>query len=255
MSATTPVIVLVRPQLGENIGMCARAMLNCGLDRLRLVRPRDGWPNPAARAGAADADRVIEQVECFASVAEAIADRELVFAATARQRRLKIPVFSLKSAVGEILDPESSSRTAILFGPEASGLENEDLAHADGLVRFPTNPEFSSLNLSQAVLLFAWEWWQAQAGVVGEADESARAQPASKAEMTGFLNRLEDTLDPSGFFLTPELRPDAAGKLRAMFNRAQPTSRELRMLHGVLTALTRAHNRQTGRDPVPGKPA
>lgn len=233
----TPIITLVEPQLGENIGMCARAMLNCGLDRLRLVRPRDGWPNPAAAAGAADADIVINQVECFESVADAVADCHQVFASTARQRRLQIPALDLKTATSEIRQSDTTVRCAILFGPEASGLDNDAISHADRLIHFPTNPEFSSLNLAQAVLLFAWEWWQWEED--GE-KKSPEPLPAEKAETAAFLARLEDALDAAGFFLTPEQRPDAVNNLAAIFRRSNPSSEELKMLHGVLTALTRA---------------
>ena len=248
MSASaSPVIILVEPQLGENIGMCARAMLNCGLDRLRLVRPRDGWPNPAALAGAADADNVIEQVECFDNVADAVADRNRVFAATARRRRLQIPALDLKTAVGEI-HQNASSQSAVMFGPEASGLDNDALTHADRLIHFPINPEFSSLNLAQAVLLCGWEWWQDR---IGDAEdplvETSLPTPAEKGETAAFLTRLEDALDATGFFLSPEQRPDTVSNIRAIFTRSNPSSNELRMLHGVLTALTR--NRDS--DPPP----
>ncbi len=239
-SSSAPLVILVEPQLGENIGMCARAMLNCGLERLRLVRARDGWPNPAAIATAADADTIINQVECFDSVAEAVADCQRVFATTARQRRLQIPVLDLKTAVREIHLSDPSVKNAILFGPEASGLNNEVITYADRLVQFPTNPEFSSLNLAQAVLLFAWEWWQGQDGVpVDPSGKSSDPHPAAKAETAAFLHRLEEALDTAGFFLTPEQRPDTIGNLRAIFGRANPSSNELNMLHGVLTALTR----------------
>ena len=161
-----PIIVLVHTQMGENIGMCARAMLNCGLERLRLVRPRDGWPNERAVATSADADRVIEGVECFDSVAEAVADCSRVFATTARNRARQLPALEVSEAVGEIRGM-GDEPCAILFGPEASGLDNESLSYADRLLDLPVNPEFSSLNLSQAVLLFAWEWWRGQGEAVG----------------------------------------------------------------------------------------
>ena len=234
-----PIIVLVETQMGENIGMCARAMLNCGLDRLRLVNPRDGWPNDAARATAADADRVLDQAEVFATIDDALSDCQRVFAATARQRSLRVPGLDLREAVGEIanLPAEPPTRTAILFGPEASGLDNETLARADRLVHFPTNPDFPSLNLAQAVLLFGWEWRQCrptELAAVGNAPVLA-----THDETNAFLTRLEQALEQSEFFLTKELRPYTMRSLRAFFTRSNLSDEELRMLHGVLTALTK----------------
>ncbi|MFT5465837.1 MAG: tRNA/rRNA methyltransferase [Verrucomicrobiales bacterium] len=237
MPDSPPVIILVNTQLGENIGMCARAMLNCGLDELRLVNPRDGWPNPAAIATAADADSVIEGVVCFDSVDEAVSDCHRVLATTARNRRLNIPGLDLADAVAEIRRPASgddSARIGVLFGPEASGLDNESLARADRLIHIPTNPEFSSVNLAQAVLLFSWEWWRTNESAVSVGSDQA---PAEKSETNAFLSRLEVELEASGFFLTPELRPDTMRNLRALFTRNNLSSDEIRMLHGVLTAL------------------
>ncbi len=234
-----PIIVLVETQMGENIGMCARAMLNCGLDHLRLVRPRDGWPNEAARATAADADSVLAQAEVFDTIDDALADCQRVFAATARQRSLRIPGLELREAVGEITSAPSapSTKTAILFGPEASGLDNETLARADRLVHFPTNPEFPSLNLAQAVLLFGWEWRQSSAPETAPAKNTSPL--ATHEETNVFLSRLEQALDESKFFLTRELRPYTMRSLRAFFTRSNLSNEELRMLHGVLTALTK----------------
>lgn len=234
-----PIIVLVETQMGENIGMCARAMLNCGLDRLRLVNPRDGWPNDAARATAADADRVLDQAEVFATIDDALSDCQRVFAATARQRSLRVPGLDLREAVGEIanLPAEPPTRTAILFGPEASGLDNETLARADRLVHFPTNPDFPSLNLAQAVLLFGWEWRQCRPTELAAAGNAPVL--ATHDETNAFLTRLEQALEQSEFFLTKELRPYTMRSLRAFFTRSNLSDEELRMLHGVLTALTK----------------
>jgi len=234
-----PIIVLVETQMGENIGMCARAMLNCGLRQMRLVRPRDGWPNRAARATAADADSVLDQAEVFDTIDDALADCQRVFAATARQRSLRIPGLELRDAVGEItgLPVHPPVKTAILFGPEASGLDNETLARADRLVHFPTNPEFPSLNLAQAVLLFGWEWRQCRPP---EPAPAKNASPlATHEETNAFLTRLEQALEQSEFFLTKELRPYTMRSLRAFFTRSNLSDEELRMLHGVLTALTK----------------
>lgn len=226
-----PIIVLVHTQMGENIGMAARAMLNCGLDRLRLVDPRDGWPNQRAVATSADADRVIEGVECFASVAEAVADCSRVFATTARNRARQLPAVEVGAAVTEIATEEG--QCAILFGPEASGLDNESLSQADRLLDLPVNPEFSSLNLAQTVLLVGWEWWRGRGVVARE-----REAPAPKGDLAEFLGRLEDELEKGRFFPSETMRPETVRNLRALFGRATPTDRELRMLHGVVTALT-----------------
>lgn len=237
----SPVIILFKTQLGENIGMCARAMLNCGLDQLRLVAPRDGWPNASAKATAADADSVLENAQCFETLDAAIADCHRLYATTARPRARQIPSLPVSDAVLEIqsssctLHPQQS---AILFGPEASGLDNDALSRADTLIHFPMNPNFSSLNLAQAVLLFGWEWLRA--GVTTPSSIEPHALPeaaSSKDELIAFLNRLESELENSGFFLTPELRPETIRKLRAIFTRTTPSEQELCMLHGVITAL------------------
>jgi tRNA/rRNA methyltransferase len=230
MKSQEPIIVLVHTQLGENIGMCARAMLNCGLRRLRLVAPRDGWPNEKALGTSADADVVIESVECFETVRDAVADCSRVFATTARQRSRQIPALDVTDCVGEIRG--AADQCAILFGPEASGLDNESLSYADRLLDFPVNPEFNSLNLAQAVLLFGWEWWKGRA-VVERSGEAA----AKKEDLGRFLDRLEGELEKGRFFLSEEMRPETVRNLRTFFGRASPTDRELRMLHGVITAL------------------
>lgn len=230
MASPDPIIVLVDTQMGENIGACARAMLNCGLKRLRLVSPRDGWPNERAVAMAADADVVIDGVECFESLGEAVADCSRVFATTARNRSRQIHGLEVAEAVGEIRS--DSGQCAILFGPEASGLDNEMLSYADTLLDFPVNPDFNSLNLAQAVLLFGWEWWRGSTGV-----ERTTEPAAPKAELGQFLDRLERKLEKGNFFPSPDLRPETVRNLRALFGRVTPTERELRMLHGVITAL------------------
>ena len=234
-TSAKPVIVLVGTQLGENIGMCARAMLNCGLDQLRLVKPRDGWPSESARATAADADQVLENAKVYENIDDAIRDCERVFAATARQRSLRIPGLDLREAVSEIVTASPPPKTAILFGPEASGLDNETLSLAYRLIHFPTNPDFPSLNLAQAVLLFGWEWRQSSS--VTPAQVIASNLPAAREETQAFLNRLEQALDESQFFPNQEQRPDTVRKLRAALTRCNASEEDLRMLHGVLTAL------------------
>ena len=210
--------------------MCARAMLNCGLERLRLVAPRDGWPNQRAVATSADADQVIAGVEVFSSVAEAVADCSRVFATTARNRARTLPALEVAGAVEEMRAVDGLC--AILFGPEASGLDNDALSYADRLLDLPVNPEFSSLNLAQAVLLVAWEWRRGGGAVARQLEA-----PAPKRELGAFLDRLETELERGRFFPSEEMRPETVRNLRALFGRAAPTGRELRMLHGVVTAL------------------
>jgi len=234
-----PVIILVGTQMGENIGMCARAMLNCGLERLRLVRPRDGWPNPAAVATAADADPVLENAECFDSVAEAVAGCHRVFATTARDRAVNLPVADAGRAAAEINELSAKGQqTAVLFGPEASGLDAASLESVDTLIHIDTNPEFSSLNLAQAVLLIGWEWKKPSSSKSAENSRSD-PEPAGKEDLEIFLQRLESALDEKQFFLTPDLKPTTVRNLRAMFQRVAPTDKELKMLHGMLTALAK----------------
>ena len=230
-----PVIILVETQMGENIGMCARAMLNCGLDQLRLVRPRDGWPNEKARATAAGANIVLDNAKVYEHIDEAIGDCQRVLAATARQRNLRIPGLNLREAVREIVDATPPPKTAILFGPEASGLDNDTLARADRLIHFPTNPDFPSLNLAQAVLLLGWEWRQSsplESATIVNPD-----LPATREETNAYLARIEQALDNSQFFLTPERKPNIIRSLRTFVTRSNASHNELRMLHGVLTAL------------------
>ncbi len=246
MEVARPIIVLVQTQMGENIGMCARAMLNCGLSRLRLVNPRDGWPSDVARAVSADADSVIDGAECFETVAEAVADCQRVYATTARVRDSEIPAMSVGRVVNEIHDishGDAAQQTAILFGPEAAGLKNDALGLADRLIHYPVNPEFRSLNLAQAVLLFSWEWWTA----LQERDEVETAgredgmvsPPAEKKQLEFFFERLFGELDDTGFFITEQKRGPTVANLRAFFQRATPSQQELNLIHGVITALLR----------------
>lgn len=235
-SNTDPIVILVEPQLGENIGMCARAMLNCGLRTLRLVAPRDGWPSDVARRTAADADVVIDGAEVFESVRDAVADCQRVVATSARERSLPLPVWEAEEAAGKMkMAAAKGEQVAVLFGPEASGLDREAVSRADALLRFPTNPEFSSLNLAQSVLLFGWEWRRSAAPL----EQEERQSPAERSDIDAFVDRLEGELDQGGFFLTPELKPTSQRTLRSLFTRALPSTQEVKFLHGMLTALTK----------------
>lgn len=232
----SPVIVLVNPQMGENIGAAARAMLNCGLTDLRLVAPRDGWPNPAARANAAGADVVIEAARVFDTTAEAIADLSLVYATTARMHTLNLPVDTVEQATLRLR--RHTGRCGVLFGPERTGLVGEDVARASRLLTIPLNPDFKSLNLGQAVLLVSYLWFQA--GGVPDNDQSHRTkktQPATGEELEGLIAHLTEAMDQSGFFTNPDKRPSMIRNLRAAFSRMEPTQQDVLTFRGIIKAL------------------
>ena len=233
-----PVVVLVDPQLGENIGMAARAMLNCGLGELRLVRPRDGWPNEAAQSAASGADQVLDSAQLYDTTAEAVADLARVYAASARPRGLVKPLVTPRRAAGEMRAAVAEGlRVGLLFGPERSGLVNDDLALADTLLAVPLNPAFASLNLAMAVLLVGYEWFQAADDTPGRRLETGGQPPAEKAELVNLFQRLESALDETGFLHPPEKRPGMVRNLRNMIQRMDPTDQDLRTLHGIISAL------------------
>lgn len=238
---STPVVILVRPQLGENIGMAARAMLNGGLTEMRLVRPRDGWPNEAAWAAASGADRVLDEAKLYASVAEAIADLNHVYATTARSRAQAKPIVTARQAGAELRDLIADNRRCgVLFGPERAGLENDEVAAADTVLTVPLNPDFTSLNLAQAVLLLAYEWYQAGDRTPGRYLGGGADVPAPKADFENFMERLLANVERGGFMTEKNLRHTVTRNLRNLFQRAAPTQQELRTLHGVVKALTKA---------------
>jgi tRNA/rRNA methyltransferase len=238
---STPVVILVRPQLGENIGMAARAMLNGGLTEMRLVRPRDGWPNEAAWAAASGADRLLDEANLYATVADAIADLNHVYATTARSRAQAKPIVTARQAGSELRDLISNNRRCgVLFGPERAGLENDEVAAADTVLTVPLNPDFTSLNLAQAVLLLAYEWYQAGDRTPGRYLAGGADVPAPKAEFENFMDRLLANVERGGFMTEQNLRHTVTRNLRNLFQRAAPTEQELRTLHGVVKALTKA---------------
>jgi tRNA/rRNA methyltransferase len=241
MSVATdaPVIVLVRPQLGENIGKAARAMLNFGLTEMRLVTPRDGWPNPSAGPAASGADMVLERARVFETVAEAVADCAHVYATTVRKRGVTKPVVTPETAAREI--HAAQGRSAILFGPERSGLETEDVALARAILTVPINPEFGSLNLAQAVILCAYEWSKSQDLVSPTIEELL--PPAPQEELEGLIAHLDRMLEPKGYF-EPEARADATRRtLRGVLTKPGWNHLEVRTLRGVLSALERTEKR------------
>jgi tRNA/rRNA methyltransferase len=230
---TKPVIVLVRPQLGQNIGKAARAMLNFGLTEMRLVAPRDGWPNPDAGPAASGADVVLEQAQVFATVQEAIADCSVVFASTVRRRDLVMPVVGPSDMADAIA--ASGQRAAILFGPERSGLETEEVALAQAIVTVPINPEFASLNLAQAVILLAYEW----------SKRSELAQPPAKdlepvaphGEVEGLIGQLDEALETKGYFHPPSRTQATKNTIRTIFTKTGWSSREVKAVRGIIRAL------------------
>ncbi|MDG2032852.1 MAG: RNA methyltransferase [Rhodospirillales bacterium] len=231
-----PAVILVDPQLGENIGMVARAMLNCGLTDLRLVRPRDGWPNAKAVSASSGADSVIERVRLFSTTEDAITDLSFLYAATARDRDMTKRVVTPDACASEIR-AKGSAGCGILFGGEAKGLKNDDIALADTILMVPLNPEFTSLNLSQAVLLAAYEWYKLGDDTPADVLAMQSSRPANKKELTGLFEHLESTLDDSGFFHVREKRPIMARNLRNLLHRAAPTEQEIRTLRGVIKSL------------------
>jgi tRNA/rRNA methyltransferase len=230
-----PVIVLIRPQLGENIGKAARAMLNFGLTEMRLVAPRDGWPNPSAGPAASGADEVLAKARVYDSTAEAVADCAHIYATTVRKRGVTKPVLTPEAAAGEIA--VQPGRSAILFGPERSGLETEDVALARAIVTVPINPEFGSLNLAQAVILVAYEWSKTRELVQPPLEETL--PPAPQDELEGLIAHFEGLLEPQGYFRPPARAGATRRTLRGVLTKPGWNHLEVRTLRGVLSALQR----------------
>jgi tRNA/rRNA methyltransferase len=245
-----PAIVLVEPQLGENIGAAARAMANFGLRDLRLVAPRDGWPNEAARSSAALAVPVVDGATVYNTLAEAISDLHFVAATTARSRFLAKPVLAPDSAAADIFERRTAGlRCGVLFGKERTGLENADIAVADVIVTAPVDPNFASLNLAQSVLLFAYEWRklanphslgrQLPDAPLGAGPRFKASRPAERHELLGLFEHLEGELDHCGFLFPPEKRDTMVNNIRTMFARMEPTEQEVRTLRGIIKNLRR----------------
>ena len=231
---TQPAIILVRPQLGENIGKAARAMLNFGLTDLRLVAPRDGWPNPAAGPAASGADIVLERARVFDTVAAATADCAHVYATTVRKRGVTKPVVTPAEAARAV--HAEPGRSGYLFGPERSGLETDDVAVARTIMTVPINPEFGSLNLAQAVILAAYEWSKGAADLA-QPPETALDPPAPQGELDGMIDQLDRMLAATGYYYPPDRTPATRRTLRTLLTKPGWSSQELRTLRGVLSAL------------------
>lgn len=250
----SPAVILCEPQLGENIGTAARAMANFGLWDLRLVNPRDGWPNERAVAAASRADHVIEKVQVFDTVEAAVADLSLVYATTARRRDMQKEVFGPDIAGQRVIAHIATGQKAgFLFGRERWGLYNEEVALSDAIVTLPVEPAFASLNIAQAVLIIAYEWRRQTDEGAQLPFDSGLAEPAPREELVGLFEHLEGVLDQTGFFTTPDKRPSMVNNLRTALTRGQFSSQEVRTLRGVISSIDRRHerpnpNRQRPRD-------
>ncbi len=245
----SPIIVLVRPQLGENIGTAARAMANGGLFHMRIVAPRDGWPQPYAWRAASGADKILDHATIHPTVADAVADCHRVFATCPRPRHIVIPVRTARAAAEDLRAINGRSlRAAVLFGPERAGLENDDMARADTLVRYPLNPAHMSLNLAQAVMILAYEWWTAVETTPQRYLMTNETSIATKGEIDGLMGRLVSELDASGFLDNTAKRPGMVRNLSHWFQRGEVTVQEVRTLHGVVSELSKGRMRR-GRIP------
>jgi tRNA/rRNA methyltransferase len=255
----TPAVILMEPQLPDNIGMVARAMANFGLDALRLVAPRDGWPQEKARIAASGANYVIDDAAAFPTLEAAMGDLTWTIATTARQRDLRKPVLTPEQAVAEaFVRIERGERCGFLFGRERNGLETHEIASADAIVMIPVNSRFASLNLAQAVLILGYEWTKragrASLGRVTTYESPVETglrlgddRTATKAELDGFFRHIEGELERLGFFNPPEKRPTVVNNMRTMFTRMGPTEHEVRTLRGIVATL--ANGKGRGRKP------
>ncbi|MGA1612642.1 MAG: RNA methyltransferase [Lutimaribacter sp.] len=235
-----PSFVLVRPQMGENIGAAARAMWNFGLDRMRVVAPRDGWPNQRAVAMASGAGRLLDEAGLFADLPAALADCTYTYATTARPRGLTKPVFSPEAAMKDAsLRVANGEKVAVIFGPERAGLENDDIAQANAIISVPVNPEFASLNLGQCVLLTAYEWRRQTTQIVHETVDMAKTEWASGLEVEKLAEHYEERLQEAGFFF-PEAKAEGMKiNLRNLWSRMRLTRADVQMLHGVMRQMVR----------------
>jgi TrmH family RNA methyltransferase len=243
----SPVVILVRPQLADNIGACARAMANGGLFDLRLVAPRDGWPQEKAWRNSSGADRILDALTVHTTVADATADLHRVFATCPRPRHIIKPVLTARGAAAELREICGRDlKVGLLFGPERAGLDNDDMAATDALIRYPLNPAFMSLNLAQAVMVMAYEWWTADETTLSRVLMTNETNVATKRELDNFLSHLVAQLDECGFLRNLPKRPGMVRNIRHFFERGEVTEQELRTLHGIVTELALGR-RQLGR--------
>jgi tRNA/rRNA methyltransferase len=256
-SSLAPAMILVAPQLGENIGFAARAMANFGLSELRLVAPRDGWPNDKARAAAAGADSIIDRAKVYQNLAAAIGDLTFLLATTARPRGMVKPLLTPAGAARELAARGAKGeRTGVMFGPERSGLDNHAISLADAIVTAPVNPSFASLSLPQTVLLVGYEWLQARGsepslgratncdGPAAEGLDLAGTRQATRAELMALFEHLESELDRCGFLRPPEKRPTMVRAIRNMFHRMGATEQDVRTWRGIVASLSGSNRRK-----------
>lgn len=250
--AEGPAIILVEPQLGENIGMVARAMANFGLAELRLVNPRDGWPSEKARSAASKADHVIDGTKVYETLEEAISDLNFVYATTARERYGFKPVRSPVFAAATLREKfKAGEKTGILFGRERWGLNNEEVALADEIVTFPVNPAFASLNIAQAVLLMSYDWMKSGMDDLEETRfQPIEQNPSTKEQVLGMFEHIEEALDARGYFHPPEKKPKMIDNLRAVLSRRAFSEQEISVFRGVINSLDR-FQRQWPKKTVP----
>jgi tRNA/rRNA methyltransferase len=238
-----PAFVLIRPQMGENIGAAARGMWNFGLDRMRITAPRDGWPNQKAVAMASGAGRLLDEALIYPTTAEALADCTYVYATTARPRELTKPVLSPEAAMADAAQRiAAGEKVAVMFGPERAGLENDDIIRANAIINVPVNPEFSSLNLAQCVLLTAYEWRRQVTEVVHERVQNP-VDLANNAEIEALTAHYEERLDEAGFFFPETKAASMKANLRNLWSRMPLTRADVMILHGVMRQMVRWKNR------------
>ena len=252
MTDITPYIILSKPQLGENIGSTARAMKNFGIEKLRLISPRDGWPNDSAYAISAGADNVLNNIEVFSTLEQGTQDISLLIATTARKRVVGTKPLNIFEAVEKGFEHTiNGGKIGFLFGPEQSGLSNDDIVQADFTISIPLNKNFSSLNLSQAVLLICWEWNKIRISKAGVEKNNIilnkKLKKSTELSNVGdreyFYKQLDQMLKQSGFFYSPEMEPVVKRNIRSLFNRASLTHQDLRTLHGIVRSLSGKSNR------------
>lgn len=241
---TAPAVILVRPQMGENIGAVARAMTNFGLSELRLVKPRDGWPNRKAMEMAAGAAHIIEGVKVFETFAEASADLQHLYATTARLRYMEKQVKEPSDAMQALTEQQAGGwRCALVFGPERTGLENDEVAACDTLITIPTSPENSSLNLAQACVIVGYEWWRRQGGAVAQ---QALPEVAPKEDWQGLFGQLEAYLDEVDYYRVAAKKPIMWQNVQTMLLRAQWSVQEVRSMRGMLRAIWEQRRKRDG---------
>ena len=249
-----PAVILVNPQMGENIGSACRAMLNFGLTDLRLVKPRDGWPNPRAETLAAGALSVLQSAQVFETTEEAVADLNYLLSATARRREIELPVVGVRQVGATLRAMEgTNTRTGVLFGPESAGLTNSDVALSDAILTYPVNPAFQSLNLAQAVNSFAFLWAMSGQDTIPQAFDPDISDVAPREDLTRLFDHLETELDRAGFFFPPSKKSLMRQNIRAPFIRAKMTEQEVRTFRGIIKALSkgRGHHVQRMRSTSP----